>query len=523
MGDCVPPVAQAAQPLEVGAHQVGQRLAAGHCARQAGVDAHRRRGGGRIDSHPAAAAQEDLGPGVRVGLAHRDDPVHRIDVAALVARDDARRNARRAHQEHECRGEVLAEAGARVEQEVVHRMLAEQRRLERVGEPAAAQVRDPLGQHVGVRRGRTAPLLRERQSARIEVRRQAKGAAQQGGLLVGPRFAGGDRAQVVAQAAAHQEWRQHHSVGGEARPVGQGGGGLKGEQPLSVVRLEHHAVAVGRPAGARRRVLREEGRPHAPGAAVEVPQHRAAPVEQALRRRLALELRAKGDRIRQGEARQVARRHGVRQARDPGVGVLRQAPEGALHARKQQKQHQRRGRGVREQQPRGAQVGARRAHRRAETDQRGGEHEKAEAHDERRRDRLRVEEIGDDQEEAEKRRHRRVALGARFHELQAGEHHQQQDPGAAAEQRAALEPDGEHRHRGHAEQQPARRQRRAVQGAVRAPAEEAESEKRKPPGRAQGMRREHQGKRADQPAEVARADRALLGGEGMWKALHGAE
>ena len=76
---------------------------------------------------PARLRQPDLGPGVRVRLAHDQVAAERVPVAALVAGDDARRDPGRAHQGRECRGEVPAEALARVEEEIVDRIAREAR------------------------------------------------------------------------------------------------------------------------------------------------------------------------------------------------------------------------------------------------------------------------------------------------------------------------------------------------------------------------------------------------------------
>jgi hypothetical protein len=165
---------------------------------------------------------------------------------------------------------------------------------------------------------------------------------------------------------------------------------------------------------------------------------------------------------------------------------------------------------MREQQRCGAKVRARGALRRAEADERRGQHEHCRRHGERGRHRLRVEEVGDDQEVAEEHRHGGVAVGARFEQLQPREQHQEQDPGLAAEEGAELEPDREHRDRRHAEHQPARRQRSAVDAEVRAPAVQAQREQRQPPGGAHRVRGDDQEKRREQPGHLAQAERAML-------------
>ena len=136
--------------------------------------------------------------------------------------------------------------------------------------------------------------------------------------------------------------------------------GLEREQPVAVVGLDHHFVAVAGASAARRGEVDQVVRADAPGAAVEVPEHRPLASSAAPRRRRALELGAERDRVGLRQAREISRRHGVGQAGHAGVRILRQAPERALHAREQQEQRERRRRGMRQQQTGGAQVGARR-------------------------------------------------------------------------------------------------------------------------------------------------------------------
>ena len=84
-----------------------------------------------------------LGPGMGVALAHDVVAVDRLGVRALVAGDDARRHADRAHHDDEGGGEVLAEALLAVEPELVDAsvaVLAVVARRQRVGEAAGADV-----------------------------------------------------------------------------------------------------------------------------------------------------------------------------------------------------------------------------------------------------------------------------------------------------------------------------------------------------------------------------------------------
>ena len=521
MRERVPLEANRAQPFELGPHHQRQRLTRRQRARQAGLDAARHRGGGRIDSNPAAAFQEHLCPGVGVGLPHGDDLVHGVQLAALVTGDHPCGNTRGAHHEHERRGKVLAKAGLGIEQEFIHRVGAEQRRLERVNVAAIPEESEGARHHFAVRAGRGAQFFRQRDRARVESRRRAQRAPQGGRLFVGVEARRSDHGnEVVAHARAHRGAGEQLAVSGVARSLGQRGCGFQAEQPVAVVRLQHHAVAVPSPAALRRREIDEARRPHRPAAAIEIPHHRTAPVAQRLRRRVAFELGAERDGVGLRELREISRAHAVRQPGQAAVSVLRQAPERALHARKKEEQRHGGGHGVREQQPSGAQVRARRPMRRAEADQRRGDRVQRAAHYDRSEHRLRVQEVGDDEEIAEESRYRGVTVAARLEQLEPREQRQQDDPRLAPEEGAILDPDAEHRHGGDAYHQPAGRQRRAIERAVEAPAEQAQRKHGQPPGRAQRVRRDHDQERADQPGEIARADEAHFGGKRVRRLGH---
>jgi hypothetical protein len=136
-------------PLPSGcADRAASRRRAGRCRaavrrRQCGDDPLRdaRRGDGRrrVDAHPALAGEPDFGPGVGIGLAHDEVAIDRVELAALIAGDHPRRNAGGAHQEDEGRRVVLAEAAARLEEEFVDRVRAEQRRQQGVVEVLVAK------------------------------------------------------------------------------------------------------------------------------------------------------------------------------------------------------------------------------------------------------------------------------------------------------------------------------------------------------------------------------------------------
>jgi hypothetical protein len=164
------------EPTGVEAREQRDRLVVGDRPRQSRLDARRRDGGGRVDPPPCAVDQH-LGPRVRVGLAHDEIPAARVDLAALVAGDDARGNPGGPHQHRERAREVLAEAAARLEQEPVDRVAAEKWRGQRVDERLVAEPRERGGDEravVGVPR---AELVRECDGSRVAPRRQAQRVA----------------------------------------------------------------------------------------------------------------------------------------------------------------------------------------------------------------------------------------------------------------------------------------------------------------------------------------------------------
>ena len=179
----------------------------------AAFHAQRRDRAGRIDAHPPFDGQPDLGPRVRVGLAHDELVVERVHLAALVAGHDARRNAGRAHEEREAAGIVLAEALLRLEEEVVIRIARiEQRRLERVGELAVEELEDLL-QQLALVGGLARPLPAERDGARVarlvEAQRRLEVRWRQPVAVLVVEV----RAHLVALALGHRAAVAHLQVG----------------------------------------------------------------------------------------------------------------------------------------------------------------------------------------------------------------------------------------------------------------------------------------------------------------------
>ena len=136
------------------------RVARRHGAAEPHLDPRRRDRGRRIEATPLPA-DERLGPRVRVRLAHDQVIAVRIDRAALVAGDHACRNAGRAQHRDECARVVLAKAAARVEQEAVHRIVAEQRRRKRVEERLLVEECEHGVDVAGIVRVRPPQLPRE--------------------------------------------------------------------------------------------------------------------------------------------------------------------------------------------------------------------------------------------------------------------------------------------------------------------------------------------------------------------------
>src|SRR5688572_20239227 len=78
-------------------------------------------GRGGIGRNPAVAGEIDLHPRVRIVLRHREELTEFIPRAAEKAVDVARRHAAGAQQDGHGGGEVLAMAGAALEEEMIER------------------------------------------------------------------------------------------------------------------------------------------------------------------------------------------------------------------------------------------------------------------------------------------------------------------------------------------------------------------------------------------------------------------
>ncbi len=240
---------------------------------------------------------------------------------------------------------MLAEAGARVEQELVHRVASGQRRFERVAEARAEQAQRALRDgHVGGGRGSAgvgAPLPPHREGARVEARRQFQRSlaqhvaelrleARRRGGSHPPAGERGERPRAVERIVE----RQPRARGREARQ-------FERDQLAVVGRLDFHLVVPVRRAGFDRR-RRDVAQPArlGPAPAVVVPQHRSAPVHLRGPRRGAEELHAQRGGVVVHQVEPFARRHVAREA-GPRHRAFGHAPHRAGDAREQPEGRQR--------------------------------------------------------------------------------------------------------------------------------------------------------------------------------------
>ena len=143
----------------------------GVSGRQRGLDAALDPGrgdrAGRVDPHPAAPVEPDLGPGVGVGLADDHVVAQAVDLAAQVAGHHPGRHPGRAHQGDEAGRIHFAEPGLDVEQELVDRVASEQRRVECVDKAGFAEHAQGALDDLRRRQSFAVPARGQRQGARV--------------------------------------------------------------------------------------------------------------------------------------------------------------------------------------------------------------------------------------------------------------------------------------------------------------------------------------------------------------------
>ncbi len=112
---------------------------------------------------------------MRVALAHDQVVAEGIELAALVAGDDACGNTGSAHEHREGGRVVLAESAARFEQELVHRIVVQQRRGQRVDERLLAKIAEcPRDDGCRVFAERVAPARGQLPGSGMHTRRQGE-------------------------------------------------------------------------------------------------------------------------------------------------------------------------------------------------------------------------------------------------------------------------------------------------------------------------------------------------------------
>ena len=448
---------------------------------------HRPRG---VDAHPAPFLEPHLGPGVGVALAHHQVAVERVDLAPLVARDDPRGHARGAHQNGEGAGVVLAEALARPEEKLVHRVAQQQRGVEGIHERLLAEEQErPRHAGLGVR-APGEPPPRERDGVRVGPGGQLQGEPALALAERGQPVAGG-RGGLVAHALAHGSRREELQVATDLGPGWWLDGRVQGVEPAPAVGLQRHLVARGRALGEDLggRLLPPFAR--APAPAVGRPEHRAAPVELVPGGLRAGEAHAEGHLVGQPEPTDEPGAHGVVEAAAGGVGVGGQRPQGAGQAGEEHEERHRHGARLQQQGARQAQLaadGPGRSGGQGQGGERGRQQGERGREIEAGRDRLGVEQVGDHEEVPEQDPHEGVPAAVGLHQLQAAEGDQQGHPGVAPEHLAVarVHTDGH----GQREREPHRpsRRRGAPRELRQAPQREGEKQRRGPERDAPGVR-----------------------------------
>ena len=248
--------------------------------------------------------------------------------------------------------------------------------------------------------------------------------------------------RLVADRRDYRVGSQQLVVGSEQHAfIGRLGRRIQSKPPAPPARLERDAVAVG-DALERERLARVEQRGRAPGAAVEVVQHRAAPVALFGRRHGPEELGTKGRIVVGRELQDAARAHAVGQAR-LRLLAARNRPERSRQAREEYEQQQR-------QRQRQQQRAPCQPQRRGGRELRVADHRErcaAQPHLERVQGRapqvLAVEAGGEQQEQRRTHHDHLVACAARLEQLQC--RHQQQERGACGKAIERVEPRQHHR------------------------------------------------------------------------------
>src|SRR5258708_8952003 len=121
---------------------------------------------------------------MRIRLTHHDIAIHGIDFASKVSGHYTRRDARRPHEECECRRVVLAEYAASLEKELVHGVTRERWRFERIQKGLLAKHAQRAHDDIAIVAALRAPLRGQRARTGRGIRWQARGETQRAGRFV---------------------------------------------------------------------------------------------------------------------------------------------------------------------------------------------------------------------------------------------------------------------------------------------------------------------------------------------------
>ena len=339
--ECVPGLERGGQPGVVAQQTGGTAAEPVAKLQQLTAQSVRCDHGRRVGAQPAAPGQPHFRPGMSVGLPHQQITADRIPFATLVAGDDPRRHTARAHQVDECRGVVTAESRAGAEQEFIDRIAPQPLRRERIDKAAITQISEGVVDEGSLVCRLRAQLECEFACPRIASRRQrqvdlpclrceliAAHCLRVSGEFVGARLQYRSvREQLVVGGLHHGR--------GVRRPRH-----LQRHHRAVRVGLESLTVVIGGTAIFQRAGGRGRATMAAPGKAVEIAQHRTAPIALHDRGQWTGEPRAQRRLVGFDQPCDSSRAHLFAQSRDRLV-IAVDRPEGPGQAWEEQETHDR--------------------------------------------------------------------------------------------------------------------------------------------------------------------------------------
>ena len=239
--------------VEYGAESCRHYALARHQAFHA-ADAPGSDGARWVHAHPAATGLPDLGPGVRVALAHRPESVHRIHVAALIARYHTCRYIHGAQQNHKTRCDMLTKPFLAVKPEFVGGVLPKHAGFEGVAVTSCAQTaHDFRHQQIRLRIGKTgvAPdFCGKLRRAGVKAIGQLSEILQANDVAQGPVGKRGLALRLIAQQIGDRAVADPLQISGHgdimASDLGLGTGGFEDKDPGAVVLFQRDLVGDGR-------------------------------------------------------------------------------------------------------------------------------------------------------------------------------------------------------------------------------------------------------------------------------------